>query len=413
VELDLLDAAAFSNGAFLVNLFQTLRQHQSIKQLRLHITCIFSDEKEAVLIDSLQKDKFLCHLRLSQSLISYELMLALTYTVEEYQSLTSLELYQNIIDENDIIRLQLLENGERLMHLIISQDTLSNIKINNKWKENATVPIGVHGYGNYCNQINDPRGLCIDDDQTIYVADSGNHRVIAWKYGNTYGQIVAGGISLENHNDRLHWPTNVIVDNQTDSLLICDRSNKRVVQWPHQNGETIILDIGCFGLIMDNEGFLYVSDVAKDEVRRWKIGEKEGTLNQLNYPYYIFVDEDQSVYVSDGLNHRVMKWTKGAKEGIVVAGGQGEGNRLNQLTHPRGIVVDQFGTLYVADSGNHRVMRWLKGTKEDEIIVGRNGQGDQLNQLNYPIDLLFDKEGSLYVVDGENNRILKFDLDLI
>ena len=74
---------------------------------------------------------------------------------------------------------------------------------------------------------------------------------------------------------------------------------------------------------------LYVSDWMKDEVRRWKIGDKEGTivaggngkgnnLNQLNVPTYIFVDQDYSVYVSDWFsNHRVMKWMKGAKEGIV------------------------------------------------------------------------------------------------
>ena len=79
---------------------------------------------------------------------------------------------------------------------------------------------------------------------------------------------------------------------------------------------------------MDNDGYLYVLDVTKHEVRRWKIGEKNGTLvargngkgnrfDQLNTPYYIFVDTDQSVYVSDLHNHRVMKWMKGAREEVV------------------------------------------------------------------------------------------------
>ncbi|CAM6005293.1 unnamed protein product [Sphagnum balticum] len=97
------------------------------------------------------------------------------------------------------------------------------------------------------------------------------------------------------------------------------------------NGQIIISDIDCRGLTMDNNGYLYVSDYEKNEVRRWRIGDDRGTivaggngagdhLHQLNSPRYIFVDEDYSVYVSDFKNHRVMKWIKGAKEGIVVAG---------------------------------------------------------------------------------------------
>ncbi|CAF4729671.1 unnamed protein product, partial [Rotaria socialis] len=91
----------------------------------------------------------------------------------------------------------------------------------------------------------------------------------------------------------------------------------------------------------DDQRYLYVSDVGKHEVRRYQLGEKNGTLvaggngegnglNQLNYPTYIFVDRDHSVYVSDNNNHRVMKWVEGAKEGIVLAGGQGKVNALPQ-----------------------------------------------------------------------------------
>src|SRR6185437_7593894 len=104
---------------------------------------------------------------------------------------------------------------------------------------------------------------------------------------------------------------------------------------------------------MDNNGDLYVSDFQKNEVRRWKIGETNGTivaggnrkgnhLSQFNEPTYLFVDQYHSVYVSDWGNHRVMKWMKGAKEGIVVAGGQGQGNNLTQLNNPYGVMVDHL-----------------------------------------------------------------------
>jgi sugar lactone lactonase YvrE len=268
--------------------------------------------------------------------------------------------------------------------------------------------------------------MYIDDDQTIYVADTYNHRIVEWKNGAIDGQIVAGGNESGDRNDQLNTATNVMIDKENDCFIICDADNRRVVRWPRQNGqsgETIISNIDCYDLIMDNDGYLYVSDINKYEVRRWKVGETNGTLvaggngqgkllDQLNGPYYIFVDQDRSVYVSDRDNDRVMKWLKDAKEGKVVAGGQGKGNGLRQLSSPHGIIVDQLGNVYVADNDNHRVMRWLKQAEEGTIVVGGNGQGEKSNQLSYPEDLSFDRENNLYVVEFGNNRVQKFDVNL-
>jgi sugar lactone lactonase YvrE len=265
----------------------------------------------------------------------------------------------------------------------------------------------------------------IDDDQTIYVADTWNHRIVEWKRNAINGKIVAGGNKKGNRNDQLNRPTKVIIDKQNDSLIICDYGNRRVARWPRRNGqsgEILISNIDCWDLIMDNDGYLYVPDFKKHEVRRWKMGETEGTivaggngqghrLDQLNKPYYICIDEDHSVYVLDWGNHRVIKWLKGAKEGIVVAGGQGEGNDLRQWSYPYGIIVDQLGSVYVADLNNDRVMRWLKGAQEGTIVVGGNGRGSESNQFNGPIDLSFDLENNLYVVDYWNHRVQRFDVN--
>ncbi|CAF1542130.1 unnamed protein product, partial [Rotaria magnacalcarata] len=119
--------------------------------------------------------------------------------------------------------------------------------------------------------------------------------------------------------------------------------NRRVVRWSRRSGTTqgeiLIRDIRCYGLAMDELRNLYVSAIGKHEVRRYQLGEKNGTLvaggngkgdglNQLSGPTYLFVDRDHSVYVSDNNNHRVMKWVEGATEGIVVAGGQRAGDAL-------------------------------------------------------------------------------------
>lgn len=88
---------------------------------------------------------------------------------------------------------------------------------------------------------------------------------------------------------------------------------------PDCGGDVVISNIESFGLAMDDEGCLYVSDYEKHEVRRY--GECDG------------------------------------REGVIVAGGQGEGNSLGQLSGPNGIFVDQKSSIYVVDQENNRVMR--------------------------------------------------------
>ncbi|CAF4943493.1 unnamed protein product, partial [Rotaria socialis] len=266
---------------------------------------------------------------------------------------------------------------------------LVNIPANATWKQNGGTVAGGNGKGGATNQLNWPLGLFVDDDQTVVIADFGNHRIMQWKNGDTTnGQVVAGGKGAGNGLNQLDRLTDVLIDKETDSLIICDRWNGRVVRWSRRSGttqgEVLIDNIQCRGLAMDDQRNLYVSVWNKDEVRRYKLGEKNYTLvaggngkgdglNQLNLPTYVVVDRDHSVYVSDDWNHRVMKWVEGAKEGIVVAGGQGEGRALTQLSHPNGIFVDTLGTLYVADSWNHRVMRWTQGDKKQgTVIVGGN-----------------------------------------
>ncbi|CAF1479169.1 unnamed protein product, partial [Rotaria magnacalcarata] len=302
-----------------------------------------------------------------------------------------------------------------------------NFPANATWTQNGVTIAGGNGEGGATNQLHCPQGLFVDDDQTVVIADFENHRIMQWKNGDTTnGQVVAGGEGKRNGLHQLNYPTDVLIDKETDSLIICDRENQRVVRWSRRSGATqgeILIDnINCWGLAMDDQRNLYVSDYEKHEVRRYQLGENIGTrvagsngegngVNQLNYPTYLFVDRDHSVYVSDYLNHRVMKWNKGAKEGIVVAGGQGQGSALTQLSYPLGLFVDTLGTLYVAESLNDRVMRWTQGAKQGTVIAGGNGRGTGANQFNYPYGLSFDRYGNLYVVDCENHRVQRFSIE--
>ncbi|CAF4962402.1 unnamed protein product [Rotaria sp. Silwood1] len=303
--------------------------------------------------------------------------------------------------------------------------SLIDIDRNAKWAQNGITVAGGNGRGSGINQLDYPDGLYVDDDQTLYVADRDNDRIVKWQYGATNGKVAAGGNGSGNGAHKLHWPRDVIVDKERDSLIISDGGNQRVVRWPRQNdtrGETIISNISSFGLTMDENGSLYVVDYGNHEVRRYKIGDTKGTvvaggngkgnrLDQLSNPTYVFIDRDHSVYVSDTWNHRVMKWEEGAKQGVVVAGGQEKGNSLIQLTGPNQVVVDQLCTVYVADCSNDRIMRWPNGATQGSVIVGGNGRGAQSDQLDRPTCLSFDRHGNLYVVDYGNHRVQKFNIE--
>ncbi|CAF1411008.1 unnamed protein product [Adineta ricciae] len=293
-----------------------------------------------------------------------------------------------------------------------------------KGKQNGSTICGGNGRGGKLNHLSYPDGIFIDKHRNIFIADSGNHRIVRWKRNESQGTIVAGGNERGNSLNQLDQPTDVIFDEQNNSLIIADFGNRRVMRWfLNTNQPEILIDnIDCWRLTMDKFGFVYVSDCEKDEVKRWKMGEKgEGTLvaggngrgdqlNQFNLPTFLFVDDEQSLYVSDFGNYRVMKWRKDAQEGIAVAGGNGNEKNLNQLNRPQGMIVGHEDRIYVADRENHRIMRWCEGDEEGEIIVGGNGLGNEPNQLSCPFGLLFDGEGNLYVSDCGNDRIQRFDL---
>ncbi|CAF0723200.1 unnamed protein product [Adineta steineri] len=289
---------------------------------------------------------------------------------------------------------------ENLTHSQIKENQIQTKK--NKYQQFGITVAGGNACGQELNQLSLPLGMFIDNDKSIYVADTDNHRIVKWKLDSNEDQIIAGGNGQGNQNNQLSCPRNIIFDKKNNSFIISDYGNKRVIRYfdkNQKNQQILISNIDCHGLTVDKNGFIYVCDYGKNEVRRWKEGDEEGELvaggnghgnqlNQLSDPTFIFVDDDYSLYISDYGNDRVMKWKKRCKTRVI---------------------VDHLGQIYVADYCNNRVMRWCEGDEEGEIIVGGNGEGIQSNQLNYPNDLSFDNEENLYVADSLNNRIQKFE----
>lgn len=269
------------------------------------------------------------------------------------------------------------------------------------------------------NQLNQPRGLYVDDDSNIYIADAMNHRIVIWTPNAKQGLVMAGGKGKGDAKNQLDTPTDVIFDKRFNRLLICDSGNRRIVSWPldgEDSGEILLANISCEGLTMDRDGYVYISDSEKCEVRKWKLDYlKQSTivaggngcgddLNQLSSPTYLFLDDDNTLYISDSRNHRIMKWVDGAATGEIVAGGYGAGDGLDQLHDPQGIIVDEMGTVYIADRRNNRVMTYPRDSREGIILLTDD------DQLSVPHGLSFDCDGHLFVSQWRAGRINKYSL---
>ena len=82
---------------------------------------------------------------------------------------------------------------------------------------------GGNDRGSAVNQLSHPYGLDVDDDnQSIVIADLGNHCIVEWKMGASNGKVIAGGRGRGDRLDQFNYPTDVLIDKETNSLFICD-----------------------------------------------------------------------------------------------------------------------------------------------------------------------------------------------
>ncbi|CAF4315956.1 unnamed protein product, partial [Adineta steineri] len=147
--------------------------------------------------------------------------------------------------------------------LYVPQLSIPYIKEFRKWSQNGVTFAGGNRSGSGLTQLYHPLSICVDDnDRSVYVSDYWNSRILKWIRGAMSGELIVNGTLENSQTNPLNCPGDVIIDKENDSLIICDTGNRQIVQWPRCNnavGKTIISDIECWGLAMDNQGYLYVS----------------------------------------------------------------------------------------------------------------------------------------------------------
>ncbi|CAF1405611.1 unnamed protein product [Adineta ricciae] len=140
---------------------------------------------------------------------------------------------------------------------------------------------GGNGWGNELNQLYRPTFIFVDDEQTVYVTDCYNHRVMKWKKNAKEGVIVAGENVGGWELNQLYGPEGLFVG-ESGEIYVMDRHNGRVMHWNEgaKEGELIvggnkweyssILDYP-HGLTFDIEGNLYVSDTANHRIQKFDL----------------------------------------------------------------------------------------------------------------------------------------------
>ncbi|CAF0950457.1 unnamed protein product [Adineta steineri] len=185
---------------------------------------------------------------------------------------------QILIDDIDCSRLAIDKHG----YLYVSDWEKNEVR---RWKmgkynNEGIVVAGGNGKGNELNQLNDPDFIFVDEDQSVYVSDENNNRVMKWRKGAKTGRIVAGGNGEGANLNQLSFPEGVIVDH-LGQIYVADFHNHRVMRW-------------CEG---DEEGEIVVG------------GNGDGNeSDQLSGPYGLSFDDEGNLYVAEVFNHRIQKF---------------------------------------------------------------------------------------------------------
>ncbi len=229
----------------------------------------------------------------------------------------------------------------------------------------GTAPLGT---------FNEPWGVAVGPDGSVYVSDTWNHRIQKFSADGTPVKMWGVFGTAETPNS-LYGPRGIAVDSQ-GKVYVADTGNKRIVVFD-TNGAILAqfgsegFDAGQFSepvdVKVDGNGKVYVTDTWNQRIQvldsidgknytpisQWAIsGWQSQSLD--NKPY-IAISPDGHVFVTDPEGYRVIEFN-GDGQFVQLWGQFGTDNSTFGL--PSGISSDPAGNIWVTDAGNNRLMRF-------------------------------------------------------
>jgi len=315
---------------------------------------------------------------------------------------------------------------------------------------------GISGYKNGLGnnaQFSSPRGIAIDSQGDIFVADSGTRRV---RKIDSKGQVTlfAGNGSQEiGKGNRLQTgflsADSIFIDKKDDIYIISTFAGS-IIQKINRSTNTVTLFAGepkaalvdgsgklarfngPSGLALDAKGALYIADTANNCIRRidnngnvttyagtGKNGCKNGTRLQAQFssPKSLAFDKAGNLLIANTNCHTIQKIDASGNV-TTLAGSRGAGAKdgpaaVASFRYPYDLTIHPNGDIYVSDTFNYKIRKITPaGIVSTFAGTGQRGLKNTTRlsaTFNQPKGLAFDKLGNLFVVDGRNHTIRKID----
>jgi streptogramin lyase len=248
-------------------------------------------------------------------------------------------------------------------------------------------------------QFNNPFGVAVAPTGTIYVGDTGNHRIRT--INPTTGQVTTlAGTGNDGFTDgpgataQFSFPRGVAVA-PGGTIYVADTLNDRIRTINPTTGQvTTLAGTGTPGF-----------------------ADGPSTTAQFRYPADVTVAPNGTVYVADSSNDRIRTINPTTGQVTTLAGtgtpGFADGPSTNaKFNNPSGVSAAPGGTVYVADSNNDRIRAINPTTGQVTTLAGTGTAGfadgpSTTAQFNGPDGVTVAPNGTVYVADSINYRIRK------
>jgi DNA-binding beta-propeller fold protein YncE len=245
----------------------------------------------------------------------------------------------------------------------------------NAWGSFSDVTAGNAPIGTF----NQPWAVAISPDgKYVYVADTWNHRIQKFTANGTPVKMWGKPLydPLNTDPDGIWGPRGITVDSQ-GRVIVADTGNKRILVFD-SDGNFISqignegMAVGQFeepvGLAIDKQNNLYVADtwnlrvqvfsLAKDGATytpslQWSIAGWYGEA--LDNKPYLALDNQGHIFITDPESFRVLEFST---NGDFIGTWGDYGTDALSFSMPAGISADPNGHVWVSDSANNRLMRF-------------------------------------------------------
>jgi len=251
------------------------------------------------------------------------------------------------------------------------------------------------------NNLSAPSSVAVDGKGNIYIADTGNNRIVSVTPSpNGTGTVatVLNGLSS---------PSGIASD-WSGNLFIADTGNNRILMLPLTKGTLgtpVQIASGLSaptGLALDSASNLYIADTGNNRIVELpRLGATYASplvmVTGLSQPKGVAIDSIRNLYIADTGNNRILKETYSVG-GYLTQQVVGKG-----FSGPMGVTVDSAYNVYIADTGNNRIVLepWLTGPKR------YNAQSILGSDAASPAAVVKDWDGNIYAADLGNNQVIE------